>query len=58
MKNRFLPQLLTAVMVALPLACLAADPTAMRIAGNFSSNSKHVDEIEKPFFTALPKLMG
>ena len=36
----------------------AADPTAMRIAGNFSSNSKHVDEIEKPFFTALPKLMG
>ena len=31
---------------------------AMRIAGNFSSNTKHVDEIEKPFFTALPKLMG
>ena len=36
----------------------AADPTTMRIAGNFSSNTKHVDEIEKPFFTALPKLMG
>ncbi|APW39367.1 ABC transporter substrate-binding protein [Rhodoferax koreense] len=36
----------------------AADPTTMRIAGNFSSNTKHVDEIEKPFFIALPKLMG
>jgi TRAP-type C4-dicarboxylate transport system substrate-binding protein len=48
----------TAVAIALPLAATAADPTAMRIAGNFSSNSKHVDEVEKPFFTALPKLMG
>ena len=41
----------------LPTA-FAADPTGMRIAGNFSSNSKHVDDIERPFFTALPKLMG
>ena len=47
-----------AIALALPLAASAADPTAMRIAGNFSSNSKHVDEIEKPFFIALPKLMG
>jgi TRAP-type C4-dicarboxylate transport system substrate-binding protein len=39
-------------------AALAADPTAIRIAGNFSSNTKHVDEVEKPFFIALPKLLG
>jgi TRAP-type C4-dicarboxylate transport system substrate-binding protein len=36
----------------------AADPATMRIAGNFSSNNKHVDGIEKPFFIALPKLTG
>ena len=49
--------LVAAAALAIP-AAPAADPTAMRIAGNFSSNTKHVDEIEKPFFTALPKLMG
>jgi TRAP-type C4-dicarboxylate transport system substrate-binding protein len=37
---------------------LAQSPTTMRVAGNFSSNAKHVDGIEKPFFTALPKLSG
>lgn len=47
-----------AAALALPLSAHAADPTAMRIAGNFSSNTKHVDDVEKPFFTALPKLMG
>lgn len=36
----------------------AQAPTTLRVAGNFSSNSKHVDGIEKPFFTALPKLAG
>jgi TRAP-type C4-dicarboxylate transport system substrate-binding protein len=36
----------------------AADPSTMRIAGNFSSNNKHVDGIERPFFVALPKLSG
>ena len=53
-------QILTLIAASALLAAgaHAADPTAMRIAGNFSSNSKHVDEIEKPFFTALPKLMG
>lgn len=33
-------------------------PTTMRVAGNFSSNSKHVDNIEKPFFNALPAVIG
>lgn len=47
-----------AATLALPFAAQAADPSAMRIAGNFSSNTKHVDEIEKPFFIALPRLMG
>ena len=36
----------------------AADPTSMRIAGNFSSNTKHIDQIERPFFTNLPKILG
>jgi len=58
MTTRTWAPLIAAATLALPLAAAAADPTAMRIAGNFSSNTKHVDEIEKPFFTALPKLMG
>ena len=58
MTTRTWAPLVAAATLALPLAAAAADPTAMRIAGNFSSNTKHVDEIEKPFFTALPKLMG
>jgi len=36
----------------------AADPTSMRIAGNFSSNTKHIDQIERPFFSNLPKILG
>ena len=36
----------------------AADPTTMRIAGNFSSNTKHVDGIERPFFSNLPTILG
>ena len=34
-----------------------AQPTGMRVAGNFSANGKHVG-IERSFFTALPKLSG
>jgi TRAP-type C4-dicarboxylate transport system substrate-binding protein len=37
---------------------LAADPTTMRIAGNFSSNGKHVGGVERPFFDALGKNTG
>ena len=47
-----------ACALTLGSAAQAADPTTMRIAGNFSSNNKHVDGIEKPFFVALPKLAG
>ena len=36
----------------------AQNPTTIRIAGNFSSNTKHVDLIEKPFFQQLPKTTG
>jgi TRAP-type C4-dicarboxylate transport system substrate-binding protein len=36
----------------------AADPASMRIAGNFSSNTKHVDAVERPFFTNLSKIVG
>jgi len=34
------------------------NPNSMRIAGNFSSNTKHVDNIEKPFFASLPTTSG
>jgi TRAP-type C4-dicarboxylate transport system substrate-binding protein len=50
--------LVATTLLALSTLGHAADPTSMRIAGNFSSNSKHVDAIERPFFVALPKLMG
>ena len=47
-----------AIALAVPFAPAGAQsPTTMRIAGNFSSNTKHVDSIEKPFFIALPKLV-
>lgn len=49
--------LIAAVVLALPLAA-AAEPNAMRIAGNFSSNTKHIDTIERPFFSNLPKILG
>ncbi|MEJ1160149.1 TRAP transporter substrate-binding protein [Prosthecomicrobium sp. N25] len=56
---------MTRILVALAVGLLAAGPAAaqetpagMRIAGNFSSNSKHVDNIEKPFFTGLPGATG
>ena len=35
----------------------AADVT-MRVAGNYSSNAKHSEGIERPFFTNLPKTSG
>jgi TRAP-type C4-dicarboxylate transport system substrate-binding protein len=38
--------------------CHAAEPTSMRVAGNFSSNTKHVDAVERPFFTNLSKIVG
>jgi TRAP-type C4-dicarboxylate transport system substrate-binding protein len=50
----FLTFAAAALVAAAPAA--AQSPTTMRVAGNFSSNTKHVDSIEKPFFTALPKL--
>ena len=36
----------------------AADPATMRAVGNFSSNRKHVEDIERPFFEALPGKAG
>jgi TRAP-type C4-dicarboxylate transport system substrate-binding protein len=50
--------LLATIALALPLLATAAEPSAMRIAGNFSSNTKHIDQIERPFFTNLPKILG
>ncbi len=57
--KRLLASLATVAACAVLLpAAHAADPTSMRIAGNFSSNSKHVDNIERPFFSNLPKILG
>ena len=44
-----------AASLCIPLLAPAQNPSGMRIAGNFSSNTKHVDSIEKPFFQQLPK---
>lgn len=49
---------LIAASTLLAAGAHAADPTSMRIAGNFSSNTKHIDQIERPFFTNLPKILG
>jgi len=55
MTARLLTTAAVATMLALSHGAIAQNPTTMRIAGNFSSNTKHVDTIEKPFFTSLPK---
>jgi TRAP-type C4-dicarboxylate transport system substrate-binding protein len=57
-KHRPWYRLLAIAILVLPMAAQAAEPTGMRIAGNFSSNTKHVDQIERPFFTNLPKILG
>lgn len=58
MKTTLLCTAAVAAAFALTLPAAAQNPTTMRIAGNFSSNTKHVDVIEKPFFTSLPKSLG
>ena len=49
---------LAAFITTTGLALAQTAPTQMRIAGNFSSNTKHVDAIERPFFTGLPAALG
>jgi TRAP-type C4-dicarboxylate transport system substrate-binding protein len=49
---------ITAALIFVAGTALAQTPPSMRIAGNFSANTKHVDNIEKPFFTGLPKAIG
>ena len=39
-------------------AALAQAPQTMRVAGNFSTNVRHSDGIERPFFTGLPAATG
>ena len=53
MKRSLVAGLLAACLAASP-AALAQNPNQMRVAGNFSSNGKHVDGIERPFFQGLP----
>lgn len=56
--RRLLPALVACSLLAPAAGAFAAEPASMRVAGNFSSNRNHVDAIERPFFIALPKLMG
>ena len=44
-------------IAAITTSTLAADIT-MRVAGNFSSNVRHSEGIERPFFTGLAKTTG
>ncbi len=46
-----------ALTACLVTSTLAAD-LSMRVAGNSSSNTRHSDGIERPFFTGLPKTTG
>lgn len=39
-------------------SAMAQSPVTMRVAGNFSSNAKHVNGIERPFFDGLAKATG
>ena len=56
--HRYLSCALFAALFAASIVPAAAQtPSGMRVAGNFSSNGKHVG-VEKGFFIALPKLSG
>lgn len=55
---KFFSPVMLAAIVALGVAAVPVQAqTGMRVAGNFSSNGKHVG-VEKGFFIALPKLSG
>ena len=56
--KRVLPTTVALALAAHLGIAHAQNPTTMRIAGNFSSNTKHVDMIEKPFFLQLTKNTG
>ena len=58
MKPRLLVPTAIAFAIAISASAFAQTPTAMRVAGNFSSNKNHVDVIERPFFTNLPTTLG
>jgi TRAP-type C4-dicarboxylate transport system substrate-binding protein len=60
MRSRIAAACAFALAASLTLGTAEAQqtPPGMRIAGNFSSNTKHVDAIEKPFFLGLPTTMG
>ena len=57
MKFKLAAGLVAACLAASP-AAFAQNPNSMRVAGNFSSNGKHVDGIERPFFQGLPGALG
>jgi len=58
MKLALAAGLLAACLAAVPAVQAQQNPNTMRIAGNFSSNTKHVDNIEKPFFLNLSTALG
>jgi hypothetical protein len=56
----FRPTLLGAVLGALLAAApaFAQSPIQLRVAGHFTSNSRHTEGIERPFFTGLGQTTG
>ena len=57
--HRLAARITTAAVIATAAtAAFAQNPPQLRIAGNFSSNNKHIDLVEKPFFVNLPKTLG
>ena len=47
-----------AFAATLALNAWSQSPPSLRVAGNFSANTKHIDVVEKPFFLGLPKALG
>lgn len=47
-----------ALLAAPREAAAQADPTTMRVVGNFSANRAHVEGIERPFFAQLAQAAG
>lgn len=58
MRHRLLALGAMALAATLASPSQAQSPDTMRIAGNFSTNVRHSEGIERPFFTGLPAASG
>ncbi len=58
MRKFFVPLAVGAALSVVALPSQAQAPNAMRVAGNFSTNVRHSEGIERPFFNGLPAASG